>query len=97
MLDDNTKDFFWRDLHENIMKFPAEKKDITSPGFNNCLVAVFSKAQQMNIHKNAKKDITSQRRKKAFVIFIQHGRFDIRCKILSCKSNITNINNNCAK
>ena len=33
-------------------------------------------------------ELSSQRRKKAFVIVIQHGRFDVRCKILSCKSNI---------
>ena len=35
--------------------------------------------------------LSSQRRKKAFVLVIQHGRFDVRCKILSCKSNINNI------
>ena len=42
-------------------------------------------------------ELSSQRRKKAFVLVIQHGHFDVRCKILSCKSNINNINNNCSK
>ena len=42
-------------------------------------------------------ELSSQRRKKAFVLVIQHGHFDVRCKILSYKSNINNINNNCSK
>ena len=40
-------------------------------------------------------ELSSQRRKKVFVLVIQHGRFDVRCKRLSCKSNINNINSNC--
>ena len=44
--------------------------------------------------------LSSQRRKKAFVLVIQHGRFDATqhyWKILSCKSHIDNIYNNCPK
>ena len=69
--------FFLRDLHENIMKFPEEKK------FFGVICM--------------KTELSSQRRKKPFVLDIQLGRFEVRCKILSCKSNITNIDNNCAK
>ena len=36
-------------------------------------------------------ELSSQRRKKAFVLDIQHGRFEVRCKILSCRGNINNI------